>query len=59
MRFDMGRCRGGEGGLETPLPLENHVAIGFLKNTGTDPPQEAIGPLRSNCIMREGSMALC
>ena len=31
-------------GPDTPPPLENHVTIGFLSNTDTDPPQVAIEP---------------
>ena len=45
--------------LRTPTPLENHVSIGFLRNTGTDPPPEAIGPIRSICFSREVRTALC
>ena len=29
------------------------MAIGFLRNTGKDPPPEAIGPLGSNGFSRE------
>ena len=45
----------GGGGMVTGVqtPLEYHMAIGLLRNTGTDPPREAIGPLRSNCFSRE------
>ena len=52
----MGGSRGRQG---SERPLENHVAICFLKNTGTDPPREAIGHLWSNCFSMEVSMALC
>ena len=43
---------GGAGGLTPGLPLVITMAIGFLRNTGTDPPREAIGPLGSNCFSR-------
>ena len=45
------------GGLETVLG-KSQMAIGFLKNSGMDPPQEAVGPLGSNCFLREVRMAL-
>ena len=35
------------------------VAIGFPRNTGTDPSQEAIGPLGSICFIREVHTILC
>ena len=38
----MSGSRGG-GGLDRPG--NSHVGIGFLRNTGTDTPREAIGPL--------------
>ena len=41
---------GGKGGPYTPLE------IGFLRNTGTKPPREAIGPNGSNCFSREVPM---
>ena len=34
----------GAGGPGTPHPEKSLVDIYFLRNTGTDPPQEAIGP---------------
>ena len=37
------RGRGGTGGPNPPV--KSQVAIGFLRNSGTDPPREAIGPL--------------
>ena len=37
----MGRL--GTGGLDSLWKIT--MAIGILRNTGTDPPQEAIGPL--------------
>ena len=36
-----------------PHLLENHMAIGFRRNTGIDPLQEAIGPLGSDWFSRE------
>ena len=38
----MGRCRegGGHGGPDSPG--KSQVAIGFLRNTGTDPPDEML-----------------
>ena len=39
-----GGFRGEDRGSRHPPPLENHVTIGFLSNTGTDPPQVAIEP---------------
>ena len=38
----MGKSRGGAWGLDTPG--KSQVAIGFLRNSGTDPSREAIGP---------------
>ena len=49
----------GTGGLDPPPPAKSQVAIGFLRNIGTDLPREVIGPLRSNCFSREVSTALC
>ena len=41
-------------------PFENHMAIGFLRNTGTDPYREVIRPLGgSNCFSSEVLRALC
>ena len=34
------------------------VAIGFLRNTGTNPAREGIGPLGSNYFSREVRTAL-
>ena len=45
-------------GSRTP-PGKSQVAIGFLWNTGTDHPREAIGPLGSNCHSREVCTGLC
>ena len=40
------RADPGGGAVETDQPPEkSQVAIGFLRNTDTDPPREAIGPL--------------
>ena len=39
----MGGSRGGGQGVRTFL--KNHKLLCFLQNTGTDHPQEAIGPL--------------
>ena len=47
------------GGDLTSLPGKSHVAIGFLRNTGTGPPRKAIGPLGSKCFSREVRSALC
>ena len=36
--------------------MENHKCDNcpsFFRNTGTEPPQEAIGPIGSNCFLRE------
>ena len=52
---------GSDRGSETPTPLENHVAIGFLRNSDKDPPpppQEAIGP-RGPIAFRERFLRLC
>ena len=38
---NMGGLRGGTGGLEPLPPGKSQVAISFLRNNGTDPPQEA------------------
>ena len=38
------RSRGGDRGQGV---RKSQVAIGFLRNTGMDPPEEAIGPLGS------------
>ena len=48
---------GGQG-VWTP-PGKSQVAIGFLGTTGTDSPQEAIGPHGSNCFSKEVRTALC
>ena len=39
--------------------LENHVAIGFFRNTGTDTPQEANGPNGFKCCLREVCASFC
>ena len=49
---------GGIGGLD-PTPGKSQVVICILRNTGTEPPREAIGPLGSNCFSREVRTALC
>ena len=47
---------GSRGGTGCPDPTEkSQVAIGFLRNTSTDPPREKV----SNCFWREFHMALC
>ena len=55
--------RGGRGGARDPdpppPPWKSQVALGFLRNSGTDRPREAIRPLGSNCILREVPAALC
>ena len=38
---------------------KSQVAIGFLRNAGTDPTREAIGPKGSNCYSREVRTTLC
>ena len=38
----MGGSQGGPG--LNPTPGKSQVVIGFLRNTGTDPHREAIGP---------------
>ena len=48
---------GGQGGLDPHSSGKSQVAMGFLINYGTDPPREAIGPLGSNCFLREVRMA--
>ena len=48
-----------EGGRGSGPPFENQVAMCLLRNNGTDPPREAIGPLGSNCYLREVRKALC
>ena len=46
-----------------PSPRKLQVAIDFLRNTGTDPSREAIGPFigpkGSNCFSREVRRGLC
>ena len=49
----MGGSKGGVGGVWTPPPGKSQVAIGSLRNTGTDPSREAIGPKGANCFSRE------
>ena len=48
-----GGSRGGTGGLDPPLP-PGKVAIGFLRNAGTDPLEKQLDP-----FSREACMALC
>ena len=43
----MGGSRGGAGGPDPPG--KSQVAKGFLRNSTTDTPQEAIGPHGKNC----------
>ena len=53
---------GGAGGpkSETPLPpLEIKSGYNLIRNTGTDPHREAIGPLGSNCFSRDVRTELC
>ena len=49
----------GHGVWTPPTPGISQVAVGFLTNTSTDPPQEAIGPFGSNCFLGEVRKALC
>ena len=48
------------GQVRTPMPwkIASSRSKGFLRNTGTDPLHEAIGPLWSNCFSREVRKAL-
>ena len=47
----MGGSKGvGAVGLDSPAG-KSQVAIGFLEDTGTDPPREAIGPLRVQLLL--------
>ena len=67
----MGRSRGGGGGggggRGSGPPGKSQVAIGILRNTSIDPPQEAIGSLPqeaigslgSNCFSKEVHTAHC
>ena len=48
---------GGAGGQT--FPGKSQVAKGFLRNSGTDQPREAVGPFGSNCLSREVRMVLC
>ena len=43
----VGESRGGRSGPEIPTPGKSQVAIGFLKNTGTDPFLKQWTPLAS------------
>ena len=43
----------------SPLPWKITGCYRFLRNTGTDPTQEANGPLGSNCFSRKICLALC
>ena len=43
-----GTCTDPEEGGRGPVPPgKSEVAIGFLRNTGTDPSREALGPIAS------------
>ena len=48
---------GGRGGSGSPE--KSQVAIGFLRNSDTDPPREVFGPLGSNCCSRTVRTVLC
>ena len=48
--------RGGQGVQNT---LENHVAMDFFRNTGTDPLEKQLDPFGPNCFSREVHTALC
>ena len=50
---------GGWGGGLDPTPGKSQMFIGFLRNTGTDPPRQAIGHQGSNCFSREDRKTLC
>ena len=49
----MGGSREMTGGPDPPPPLKSQVAIGLFRNSGTDTPREAIGPIGSTCSSRE------
>ena len=60
LKMPLADSEGGGQGVWTPLsPGKSQVAICFLRNSGTDPPWEAIGPLGSNCSSREVRTTLC
>ena len=48
-----------ERGRGPGTPWKSNVAMGFLTNSDTDTPREAIGPVGSNCFSREVCTALC
>ena len=49
-----------EEGSGVPGPHgKSQVTVGFLRNSGTDPPREAIGPLGSNCSSKEVRTTHC
>ena len=49
-----------EQGVLTPRKSQVAIQVCFLIKSGTDPPQEAIGPLGwSNCFLMEVCMAIC
>ena len=55
----MSRSREGWGSGPLPIPpRKSKVALGSLRTSGTDRPQEAIGPFGSNCFSREVCTAL-
>ena len=56
---DPGGGGGGGGGRGSGPPGKSQVAIGLLRNTSIDPPQEAIGSLGSNCFSKEVHTAHC
>ena len=53
----MGGSRAETWGLDRPG--KSRVAIGFLRNSGTNPSREAIRPDGSNFFSREVRAALC
>ena len=52
---------GRTGGPDPPPSThgKSQVAIGFLRNSGTNPHREPMGPLGSNCFSREVRTVLC
>ena len=55
----MGGFRGVTGGPDRHPPGNSQVAVGVLRNSGTNHPLEAIGPFGSNCFSREVRTAPC